>query len=157
VARNDNIINKPDPQDINEFDKLLNSAMQAKRQIERGFIELARSILTIHKKKLYKVKYETFEQFCNEELGFSRQTIYIYIGILKLITSYPEYFPEDRVINFGHKKMRHITEGTNAIDKNITDIREKEDKKIQIFKEVTPDMSSTEIEEYIDNIIADLV
>ena len=121
VARNDKILDRIDPKDEQQYDDLLKRAFQAKRKIETGFIELAESILEIHKRKLYRLKYRTFNTFCTEELGFSRQTIYVYISILKLIRAFPNYLPRNTAIDFGHKKMRYITEGANAIDKKIAD------------------------------------
>lgn len=78
MSRNDVILNKPDSSDIKVYDNLVNKALIAKRKIETGFLELAESIYEINKTKLYKVKYKTFAEFCEEELGFSRQ-LFIYI------------------------------------------------------------------------------
>ena len=69
---------------------------------------MAESIFEINHKKLYKPKYKTFGAFCDEELGFSRQTIYVYISILKLINNFPRYFPKEKAVEYGHKKMRYI-------------------------------------------------
>ena len=85
MARNDKILDKQDPKDQEEYKKLVGKAMQAKFKIEEGFLELAESIFTINKKKLYKTKYQTFSEFCEEELGFSRQTIYVYINPVMII------------------------------------------------------------------------
>ncbi len=104
MARNDYIIEKPDSSDVKEFDSLIKKVLLAKRKIEDGFLELAESIFYINKKKLYKLHYKTFSEFCEEGLGFSRQTIYVYLGILKLITTYPDHFPRKKAIEFGHKK-----------------------------------------------------
>ncbi|OHD61948.1 MAG: hypothetical protein A2014_09270 [Spirochaetes bacterium GWF1_49_6] len=156
MGRNDGVLDMPDSGDINEYNKLVSKALQARRKIETGFIELAESIYDIHKKKLYRIKYSTFREFCEEELGFSGQTIYVYISILKLITSYPDYFPKERAIEFGHKKMRFITEGVNTIDNKNLDKEGKEKKKIEILETVSPEMASTEIESYIEDIISDL-
>ena len=156
MGRNDGILEKPDINDLAEFDKLIRKALKSRRMIETGFIELAESIFDIHKKKLYRLKYSTFNEFCEEELGFSRQTVYVYISILKLITNYPDYFPRDKAIQFGHKKMRYITEGVSAIDGKETTDSIKESKKIEILEHVSPEMASTEIEAYIEDIVNDL-
>ncbi|MDH5716955.1 MAG: hypothetical protein OEZ22_04895 [Spirochaetia bacterium] len=156
MGRNDKILKKQDPKDLAEFNNLVSQAFQARYKIETGFIELAQSIFLINKKKLYRVKYKTFAQFCEEELGFSRQTIYVYISILKLINEYKKYFSKEKAVEFGHKKMRHITEGVNAIDKIIVDTHKREKKKIEIFKKVKPTMASTEIEALIEDIIDEL-
>ena len=100
-----------------------------------------------------ELKYKTFDTFCAEELGFSRQTIYVYISILKLINAFPNYFPRSKVIDFGHKKMRYITEGTNAIDRKITDEDNRNKAKVEIFTSVSPKMASTEIESKIKDIV----
>ena len=81
MARNDGILQKPDPHDSRRYDELVNKAFVAKRKIESGFLELAESIAEISKTKLYRVKYRTFAEFCDEELGFSRQTIYVYLSV----------------------------------------------------------------------------
>ena len=60
MARNDKVLDKEDPNDISQYDGLINKAFQAKRKIETGFIELAESIFEINQKKLYKLKYNTF-------------------------------------------------------------------------------------------------
>lgn len=52
--------------------------------------------------------------------------------------------------------MRHITEGVNAIEKNINNTEEKEKLKIQVFQKVSPKMSSTEIEVFIDDLISEI-
>ncbi len=156
MARNDIVLEKEDSRDLAEFDSLINKALQARRKIETGFIELAESIFDIHKKKLYRLKYNTFNEFCEEELGFSRQTVYVYISILKLIVAYPKYFPKEKAIEFGHKKMRYITEGVNAINGKSADDNIKETKKIEILEHVKPSMASTEIESYIEDIVSKL-
>jgi hypothetical protein len=153
MARNDELLEKDDPKDLSQYNDLIKKAFLAKRKIETGFIELAESIFEIHRKKLYKLKYKTFSEFCEEELGFSRQTIYIYISILNLINSFPDYFPRKTAIVYGHKKMRYITEGVNAIDKKIPDEKERNKVKVKIFNSISPEMPSTEIEAKIENII----
>jgi hypothetical protein len=156
MARNDNLLEKEDPNDISQYDGLIKKAFQAKRKIETGFIELAESIFEINQKKLYKLKYKTFSEFCEEELGFSRQTIYVYISILKLINSFPNYFPRDTAVEYGHKKMRYITEGANAVDKKVSDDDERNKMKVSIFRSISPSMPSTEIEAKIEDIISDI-
>lgn len=156
MARNDYILDKPDSKDVKEFDLLIRKALLAKRKIEDGFLELAESIYDIHKKKLYRLKYKTFSEFCEEELGFSRQTVYVYLSILKLIGSYPEFFSKDRAIEFGHKKMRYITEGINIIDRKIEDEKIRESIKLEILQKVAPEMASTEIEAFIEDKIQEL-
>lgn len=155
MGRNDRLLDKNDPRDTAQYDKLINKAFQAKRKIETGFIELAESIFEIHVRKLYKLRYKTFSEFCEEELGFSRQTVYVYISILKLINSFPHYFPRKRAIEYGHKKMRYITEGASAVDKIIQDETERNEVKVKIFKSIDPEMPSTEIESKIDDIIGE--
>ena len=155
VARNDNILDRSDPRDEKQYDDLIKKAFQAKRKIETGFIELAESILEIHKRKLYRLRYKTFDVFCSEELGFSRQTIYVYLSILKLIRAFPNYFPRDKAIDFGHKKMRYITEGASKIDRRTADEQERKKAKVEIFKAVSPKMPSTEVEEKISEIVKD--
>jgi len=156
MARNDKLLEKQDPRDTDEYEKLVSKAMLAKFKIETGFLELAESIFAINKKKLYKMRYRTFSEFCEEELGFSRQTIYVYISILKLITQYQEYFTREKVVKFGHKKMRFIAEGVNAIEKSSYNADLKELKKKEIFQKISPQMAATEIEEFIEDIINEL-
>jgi hypothetical protein len=156
MARNDHILLKPDSGDEKTYSALVDKALKAKRKIETGFIELAESIFDIHRKKLYRLKYKTFAQFCDEELGFSRQTIYVYISILSLINKYPKLISKEKAISFGHKKMRHITEGINAIDKAKLNEDVSETKKQEIFTVIEPEMASTEIEAIIEDIIQDI-
>jgi hypothetical protein len=153
MARNDEIISKNDPGDVKAYDKLVNKALIAKRKIEIGFLDLAESIFELNKTKLYRVKYKTFAEFCDEELGFSRQTIYVYLSILKLISEYRQYFSREKAVEFGHKKMRHITEGINAIEKSTQSPVKKNRQKIEIFTKITPTMPSTEIEALIEDIV----
>ena len=156
MARNDDLLNRQDSKDLRMYEGLVTKAIVAKRKIESGFIELAESIFEINKTKLYRVKYKTFAEFCDEELGFSRQTIYVYLSILKLITQYNRYFDREKAVDYGHKKMRHITEGVNAIDKTIQDPKAREEKKIELFNHVNPQMPSTEIEAIIEDIVDSL-
>ena len=156
VARSDDLMNRPDRKDVSEYDGLVRKALQAKRKIETGFLELAESIFEINKTKLYRVRYRTFGEFCEEELGFSRQTIYVYLSILQLMARYDRFFPRARVVEFGHKKMRHITEGVNAIDRSRLTGRERERIKSGLFKKVNPEMPSTEIEAMIEDILNEL-
>ncbi|MCF7951667.1 MAG: hypothetical protein K9L57_08530 [Spirochaetaceae bacterium] len=156
MARNDKLLEKDDPNDLSQYDGLIKKAFQAKRKIETGFIELAESIFEINQKKLYKLKYKTFSEFCEEELGFSRQTIYVYISILKLINNFPTFFPRETAVEYGHKKMRYITEGANAVDKKVTDDAERNEVKVSIFRSISPSMPSTEIEAKIEDIVSDI-
>ena len=86
-------------------------------------------------------------------MGFSRQTIYIYISILRLINRYPNYFPKQKAIDFGQKKMRFITEGVSTIDKKISNEKIRKKAIVQIFNSISPKMPSTEIEVRIEEII----
>ncbi len=156
MSRNDHLLDKQDKNDLKEYDALIRKTLNAKRKIEDGFLDLAESIFEIHHKKIYKLKYKTFGEFCEEELGFSRQTIYVYISILKLIANYPNYFSREKTIEFGHKKMRYITEGISEIDKKVSDQEQKEKLKKDIFDSIKPSMPSTEIESIIDDKIEDL-
>lgn len=156
MARNDYILDKPDPKDQKLFDELIRKALLAKRTITIGFLELAESIFDIHRKRLYRLKYKTFSSFCEEELGFSRQTVYVYIAILKLVMTYPKYFSREQAVEYGHKKMRYITEGINAIDRKIEDKKIREKKKLEIFNKINPQMASTEIESFIESIVEEL-
>lgn len=153
MARDDRLLAKGDERDEVEYRSLVKTAIKAKKKIETGFIELAESIVGIHKKKLYKVEYKTFGEFCDEVLGFSRQTIYVYISILKLINAFPEYFPRDVAVEYGHKKMRHITEGANAIDRHIPDESKRLAVKTKMFSLIDPAMPSTEIEAKIEDVV----
>lgn len=153
MARNDGLLQKQDPKDIHAFEGLVTKAIVAKRKIETGFLELAESIFEINKTKLYRVRYKTFAEFCEEELGFSRQTIYVYLSILNLISKYKRYINREKAIEFGHKKMRHITEGVSAIDKAIPESDRREEKKVELFTHVNPSMPSTEIEAIIEDIV----
>ena len=136
VARSDDLLNRPDKKDLLEYDGLVRRALQAKRTIETGFLELAESIFELNRTKLYRVRYATFGEFCEEELGFSRQTIYVYLSILQLMARYERYFPRKKVVEFGHKKMRHITEGVNAIDRSDISEREREKMKTTLFRKI---------------------
>ena len=153
MARSDDLLNKPDSKDIKTYEGLVTKAIIAKRKIESGFLELAESIFEINKTKLYRLQYKTFAGFCEEKLGFSRQTIYVYLSILKLITEYNRFINREKAIEFGHKKMRHITEGVNAIDKSVVELKKREEMKVKIFKHVNPSMPSTEIESVIEDIV----
>ena len=44
MSRNDELINKADPKDIESYDGLVRKALKAKIKIETGFFELAESI-----------------------------------------------------------------------------------------------------------------
>ena len=136
---------------------MIHQAFQARRKIETGFIELAESIYEINRKRLYKLKYRSFSQFCEEELGFSRQTIYIYISILKLINDYPGYLPKTKAIEYGHKKMRYITEGIHAVEKRVLDEQLRKTTTEKIFNSISPKMPSTEIEAHIEDIVSKIL
>ena len=74
MSRDDYLLSKPDKRDLKQYDKLVVKALKAKRKIETGFLELAESIFDIHRKKLYRVKYKTFAEFC--EIGRKYDAIY---------------------------------------------------------------------------------
>ena len=156
AARSDDLLNRPDRKDLSDYADLVRRALQAKRKIETGFLELAESIFEINRTKLYRVRYSTFGEFCEEELGFSRQTIYVYLSILQLMARYGKFFPRKKVVELGHKKMRHITEGVNAIDRSEISERKRERIKTGLFRRIRPDMPSTEIEAMIEDITDEL-
>lgn len=156
VARSDDLLNRPDRKDLSDYAELVRRALQAKRTIETGFLELAESIFEINKTKLYRVRYATFGEFCEEELGFSRQTIYVYLSILQLMAKYGRFFPRKKVVELGHKKMRHITEGVNAIDRTDVPERTRERVKTALFRRISPEMASTEIEAMIEDVLSAL-
>ena len=81
--------------------------------------------------------------------------MYVYISILKLIETFPEYFPRSRAIEYGHKKMRYITEGVSAIDKRVQDEKTRSQVKLRVFQSIEPTMPSTEIESKIEDIVED--
>ena len=135
------------------YQNLLKKAIESKKNIEIGFLDLAESIQRIHDKKLYRQNYKTFKEFCETEFGLSRQTIYHFFSILNLIKSYPEYFSKEKATAFGHKKMRYITRGVSKIEERIYDENKQEKIKEKIFSEITPEMSSSMIEDTINDIV----
>ena len=153
MSRDDHLLDRPDPNDVRLYDSLVSKAFQAKRKIETGFLELAESLFEIHRNKLYKLHYKRFEDFCDVELGFSRQTVYVFLSILRLARAYPKWLPQQKVVELGHKKMRYITEGVSAIEKADDPDKVKEDKKIEIFKTVSPKMASAEIQTKVQKIV----
>jgi hypothetical protein len=46
---------------------------------ELAYVEVGRALQEIKKGKLYKEKYNTFEEYCEKRWGFSRQTAYEYM------------------------------------------------------------------------------
>ena len=153
MSRDDHLLDRPDPNDVKLYESLVSKAFQAKRKIETGFLELSESLFDIHRHKLYKLHYSRFEDFCDVELGFSRQTVYVFLSILRLVRTYPKWLPQKKVVELGHKKMRYITEGVSAIDKSNEPENRKETKKIEIFKTVSPKMASTEIQNRVQQIV----
>lgn len=58
-----------------------------------------------------------------------------------MINTFPNYFPKNKAIEFGHKKMRAITEGASKVNKAEVDEQKKENTKISIFNKVNSKMS----------------
>ena len=56
-------------------------------------------------------------------------------------------------VELGHKRMRYITEGVSAIEKADDPDKVKENKKIEIFKTVSPTMASAEIQTKVQKIV----
>jgi hypothetical protein len=45
-----------------------------------AYVEVGKALQEIQKKKLYKGKYNTFEEYCEKRWGFSREAAYNYMG-----------------------------------------------------------------------------
>lgn len=131
------------------YNELTFRALSAKRQIVQGFIDLAESIYEVHENKLYKKEFSTFKEYCEEKLGFSEKTIYVYLNILELILSFPEYFDKRNAIEFGQKKMRLIYEGINKVEKAVSDPKKNKEIKKAILTRITPKMSVKEVAGFI--------
>lgn len=65
--------------------------------IERGlksFIEVGEALLEIKQNKLYKEKYKTFSEYCEQRWGFSIRQSQRYISALKVVQNIQESDPE---------------------------------------------------------------
>jgi hypothetical protein len=49
-----------------------------------AYVEVGKALQEIQKGKLYKAKYNTFEEYCEKRWGFARQTAYDYLTASKV-------------------------------------------------------------------------
>ena len=66
---------------------------ELKTQIKQGWLMFAQGILEVRQKKLYRIEYDTFEEFCGSELGISRRRGYQLMEAVEVI---------ENVKNFTH-------------------------------------------------------
>jgi len=127
--------------------KIIFSGMQ---KIGEGFLDIAQSANRIKVKKLYRqLGFNTFEIFCNQVLGLTRKTVYLYLRISDIVNDFPSLLPSVKVIQLGTKKMDIVIAGVNRIN-TLQIPKEKKLKKITtILKEVEPSMVSGEIDELV--------
>jgi len=127
--------------------KIIFSGMQ---KIGEGFLDIAQSANRIKVKKLYRqLGFNTFEIFCNQVLGLTRKTVYLYLRISDIVNDFPSLLPSVKVIQLGTKKMDIVIAGVNRIN-TLQIQKEKKLKKITtILKEVEPSMVSGEIDELV--------
>jgi hypothetical protein len=142
--------------DLRAYLTLVSRARASVRQMESGFLDLAEVLNQIHRTRLYRVRYPTFAAFCEAELGFTRETLYADVSILKLVTGPPPVFSRARAVEFGHRKMRTLTRGVDAIEKAVDDRFERTRRKRALFQRVVPSMAPSEIESIVDETLADL-
>ena len=68
---------------FNEVEKT--NYYKLKKQAKQGWLMFAEAITVIHNKKLYRVEYDTFEEFCNTELNITKRHTYRIMDSVKVI------------------------------------------------------------------------
>ncbi len=140
----------PDKIDKEEFKKEFGIILQGMKKVAEGFLDIAESVSRIKEKKLYReIGFETFERFCNEILGLTRKTVYVYIRIAEITKKFPSFFKKNRVLLLGPRKMDLITSGITKIEnsKLFSSVKIKRIEKIS--NEIDVKMTVGEIENIV--------
>lgn len=71
------------PRNFSDFERA--EYQRLKAQAKQGWLMFAEAIKSIHGSKLYRLEYDTFEGFCEGELGIARRTAYQYLEAAQVI------------------------------------------------------------------------
>lgn len=96
------------PKDRKKLNELISSIFRNKRIVERGFFELMKDIYEIRDRKLYRLDNLTFKEFCPKILNMEYKTVNGLLKVYETTREFPEYFDEELIIDYGHKKIKTI-------------------------------------------------
>ena len=99
---------KENPNDRKKLDSLVSSIFKNKRVVERGFYEIMKDIYEIKDDKLYRLDELTFKEFCPKKLNMEYKTVNGLLKVYEIAKEFPEYFNEELVIEYGHRKIKTI-------------------------------------------------
>ena len=54
--------------------------LQLERRVERAFLEAGQALMELRDRRLYRSTHRTFEEYCRERFGYSRDAAYLKIS-----------------------------------------------------------------------------
>ncbi len=143
---------REDPRDRDRLKNLKVRIFHAQQTVERGFFDLMEGMAELRDSKLYRLDNLTFKEFCDYKLNMSYTTVNGLLKIYEISKEYPRRFPEKRILEYGHKKMKTITYGVVKI---LRDEPEKEQAELRIDKmlaAINSNMTAPQIDEVVKTV-----
>ena len=149
MAKRYEIEEREDPRDRERLENLIANVFRAQRTIERGFLDLMKSIAELRESKLYRLDDLTFKEFCEFKLDMSYKTVNGLLKIYEIAMTYPRRFPEERILEYGHRKMKTITYGVVKILQGESQKTKAERRIDQMLSKIDSKMTAPQIDEIV--------
>jgi hypothetical protein len=67
--------------------------LQLERQVERAFLEAGQALMELRDRRLYRSTHRTFEEYCRERFGYSRDAAYLKISATVVYENLQKFLP----------------------------------------------------------------
>ena len=140
---------REDPRDRDRLENLKERIFRAQQTIERGFLDLMKGIAELRDSKLYRLDNLTFKEFCESKLDMSYKTVNGLLKIYEISIEYPRRFPEKRILEYGHRKMKTITYGVVKILRDESKKEQAERRIDKMLAAINSGMTAPQIDEVV--------
>lgn len=128
LENNINVV--PEIGDIHTLEDATNFIRRNDREVTQSWFNLAHAFKKVRDEKLYIEKYETFQEYFSNELGYSKRMVYYFINLAE---SYPIGTSEE-LLKLGVKKLLEMSDmpeeeridyvkNNNVLDMSASDIK----------------------------------
>nr|WP_242061213.1 hypothetical protein [Nostoc linckia] len=67
--------------------------LQLERRVERAFLEAGQALMELRDRRLYRSTHRTFEEYCRERFGYSRDAAYLKISATAVYENLQKFLP----------------------------------------------------------------
>ena len=98
------------------FSRWTNKAKNAKQDIARAFLSFAFILKEIFDNSYFDFKYNTWKDYCVNELEITVSTSYDYIKIARFVEDNKRYLAIEKAEVLGHRKLKMLTQKLSGVE-----------------------------------------